>query len=73
MVIRQARPSPDSTIHELLSMLVLFEKLGMKKVQERLEVLKELKERIENNHCTKDELLTIADAYPHRLNQKVSA
>lgn len=54
-------------------MLVSFEKMGLKKVPIRLEVLKEIKTRVEDAECSQEDLITVIDAYPHYLNQKVSA
>mmetsp|Transcript_20935 Transcript_20935/g.25735 ORF Transcript_20935/g.25735 Transcript_20935/m.25735 type:complete len:87 (+) Transcript_20935:1179-1439(+) len=68
----QAKFDADTPISELLYMLENFEKAGIKKTPERLQVLKELKDRIDGDTCKLDDLLDIAEAYPKRLKNKVS-
>ena len=47
MVTSQAQISDDDHIEDLLFLLVSFEKVGLKKVPERMKVLKEMKDRID--------------------------
>ena len=40
LVIQQAKISTETTMKNLISLLEIFEKIGVKKVPERLEILK---------------------------------
>jgi len=62
----------ETKIGEMITMLENFELTGVKKVQQRLQVLKVMKERIEGGHCTIPELIEVVDAYPTRITNKVA-
>ena len=53
-------------------MLINFEKVGIKKTPERHSVLKAMKDKIDSDQCSLDELLEIIKAYPDQLKSKVS-
>ena len=44
----------------------------MKKIPERMQVLKEMKDRVEGDLCSPDELLQVIESYPKTLKNKVS-
>lgn len=56
----------------MINLLSTFEKVGLKKIPERMKVLKEMKDRIEGDLCSTDELLQVVESYPKTLKNKVS-
>lgn len=56
----------------MITLLSTFEKVGLKKIPERMMVLKEMKDRIEEDLCSTDELLQVIESYPKTLKNKVS-
>lgn len=59
-------------MESLLCLLEAFERVGLKKVPERLQVLKELKDKIDEGQLPLEELLQVVYAYPDTLKNKVS-
>ena len=72
IVISYAQVTDDNSVQDLLDLLQCFELVGLKKIPERLKVLKELKDRIESKNVVYKDLLDIMEAYPLRLKNKVS-
>ena len=56
----------------MIGYLQSFEKIGVKKIPQRLQVLKEMKDAIENDMCSVEDLLSVIEAYPKLLKNKVS-
>ena len=80
LVVQQAKISPETTMQDLIQYLECFEKIGVKKVPERLEILNEMKERILRDQsevynftpCDINDLLLVIETYPKTLKNKVS-
>ena len=71
-VIEHAKVTQDSSIEKMIILLSTFERVGLKKIPERMQVLKEMKDRIEGDLCSNDELLQVIESYPKTLKNKVS-